>query len=207
VTDTVLVSVGRSLNSEHIGVERLGIEKGDKGEILVDKRMETNVKGIYAVGDVVGGMLLAHKASQEAIVAASNACGMDMTIDYSIVPAAVFTSPEIASVGLREHEAIGKGMSIKTGHFPVRALGRAHATGEISGFFKIITDAHTDKIIGAHIIGPHASDLIHEIAVAMKAGLAARDVAETIHAHPTFSEGIREAAEDVSGQAIHVPKK
>ena len=207
MTDKVLVSVGRSLNSEHIGLERLGIGKGEKGEILVDKRMETNVKGIYAVGDVVGGMLLAHKASQEGIVAASNACGTDMTIDYSIVPAAVFTSPEIASVGLREHEAIGKGMSIKTGHFPVRALGKAHAAGEISGFFKIITDARTDKIIGAHIIGPHASDLIHEIAVAMKAGLAAKDVAETIHAHPTFSEGIREAAEDVLGEAIHVPKK
>jgi dihydrolipoamide dehydrogenase len=207
VTDKVLVSVGRSLNSGDIGLEHLGIAKGEKGEILVDKRMETNVKGIYAVGDVVGGMLLAHKASQEGIVAASNACGTDMTIDYSIMPAAVFTSPEIASVGLREQDAAGKGISIKTGHFPVRALGRAHATGEISGLFKIIADARTDKILGAHIIGPHASDLIHEIAVAMKAGLAAKDIAETIHAHPTFSEGIREAAEDVLGEAIHVPKK
>jgi dihydrolipoamide dehydrogenase len=207
VTDKVLVSVGRSLNSEHIGLERLGVEKGERGEIIVNERMETNVKGVYAVGDVVGGMLLAHKASREGIVAASNACGTDMTIDYSIVPAAVFTSPEIASVGLREHEAVEKGMSIRTGHFPVRALGKAHATGEISGFFKIITDARTDRIIGAHIIGPHASDLIHEIAVAMKAGLTAKDVAETIHAHPTFAEGIREAAEDVLGEAIHVPKK
>ena len=207
LTDKVLVSVGRSFNTEHIGLERLGIGKGEKGEILVNETMETNVKGVYAVGDVVGGMLLAHKASREGIVAASNACGTDMTMDYSIVPAAVFTSPEIASVGLREHEAVGKGMSIRTGHFPVRALGKAHATGEISGFFKIITDARTDRIIGAHIIGPHASDLIHEIAVAMKAGLAAKDVAETIHAHPTFSEGIKEAAEDVLGEAIHVPKK
>ena len=207
VTDKVLVSVGRSFNSEHIGLEGLGIKKGEKGQIIVDERMETNVKGIFAVGDVVGGMLLAHKASREGIVAASNACGTHMTMDYSIVPAAVFTSPEIASVGLREHEAAGKGMSIRTGHFPVRALGKAHASGEISGFFKIITDAHTGRIVGAHIIGPHASDLIHEIAVAMKAGMAAKDVAETIHAHPTFSEGIREAAEDVLGEAIHVPKK
>jgi dihydrolipoamide dehydrogenase len=207
VTDKVLVSVGRSFNSAHIGLERLGIRKGEKGEILVDERMETNVKGIYAIGDVVGGMLLAHKASREGIVAASNACGANVAIDYSLMPAAVFTSPEIASVGLREHEAAGKGMSIRTGHFPVRALGKAHATGEISGFFKIITDARTDRILGAHLIGPHASDLIHEIAVAMKAGLTARDVAETIHAHPTFSEGIREAAEDVLGEAIHVPKK
>jgi dihydrolipoamide dehydrogenase len=207
VTDKVLVSVGRSFNSAHIGLERLGIEKGERGEILVNGRMETKEEGVYAVGDVVGGMLLAHKASQEGIVAASNACGADMTIDYSVVPAAIFTSPEIASVGLREHEAVEKGMRIRIGRFPVRALGKAHATGEISGFFKIIADAGTDRIIGAHIIGPRASDLIHEIAVAMKAGLTARDVAETIHAHPTFSEGIREAAEDVLGEAIHVPKK
>lgn len=207
VTDKVLVSVGRSFNSENIGLERLGIEKGKRGEIIVNGRMETNVEGVYAVGDVVGGMLLAHKASQEGMVAASNASGKDMTIDYSIVPAAVFTSPEIASVGLREHEAVERGMSIRTGHFPVRALGKAHAAGEISGVFKIITDARTARIIGAHIIGPHASDLIHEMAVAMKAGLTAKDLAETIHAHPTFSEGIREAAEDVLGEAIHVPKK
>ena len=169
--------------------------------------METNVKGVYAVGDVVGGMLLAHKASREGIVAASNACGKEMKMDYAAVPAAIFTSPEIASVGLREQQATEKGMNVRIGRFLFRALGKAHAMGEISGFFKIIADAETDRVLGAHIIGPHASDLIHETVLALHAGLKARDIAETIHAHPTLSEGIMEASEDVDGEAIHAPKK
>lgn len=207
VTEKILVSIGRALNSEHIGLEAVGIEKGKRGEIIVNNKMETNVKGVYAIGDVVGGFLLAHKASREGIVAAFNACGKEMSIDYSVVPAAIFTSPEIASVGLREHQAVEKGINIKTGHFQFRALGKAHAMGEISGFFKIIADANNDRILGAHIIGPHAADLIHEVAVAMNAGLKVKDISETIHAHPTLSEGIIEACEDVHGEAIHVPKK
>lgn len=207
VTEKILVSVGRALNSEGIGIEALGIQKGKKGEIVVDEKMETAVKGIYAVGDVVGGMLLAHKASQEGIVAAHNACGRDMRMDYTVVPAAIFTSPEIASVGLREHEATERGIPFRTGRFLYRALGKAHAAGELAGFFKIIADPDSDRILGAHIMGSHASDLIHEIAVAMKAGLKARDVAGTIHVHPTFSEGIREAFEDLHGEAIHAAKK
>lgn len=205
--EKILVSIGRSLNSEGLGLEATGIEKGPKGRIIVNEKMETNIENIYAVGDVTGGMLLAHKASREGIVAASNACGRETRIDYSVVPAAIFTSPEIASVGLREHEAVEKGEKIRTGRFFFRALAKAHAMGEISGFFKIIADADTDRIIGAHIMGPHASDLIHEVAVAMKAGLKVRDIADTIHAHPTLSEGILEAAEDVHGEAIHLPKK
>lgn len=207
VTEKILVSIGRKLNTENIGLEAVGIEKGERGQIIVNGKMETNIEGVFAVGDVVGGMLLAHKASKEGIVAASNACGRETKIDYSVVPAAIFTSPEIASVGLREHQAAERGSKIRTGHFQFRALAKAHAMGEISGFFKIIADADTDKILGAHIMGPHASDLIHEAAVAMKAGLRVKDIADTIHAHPTLSEGIMEASEDVHGEAIHAPKR
>lgn len=207
VTDKVLVSIGRALNSENIGLEAIGIHKGQRGEIVVNERMETNISGIYAAGDVTGGILLAHVASREGIVAAINACGGDARIDYSVVPAAIFTSPEIASVGLREHQAVEKGINIRTGHFQFRALGKAHAMGEISGFVKIVANAKDDRVLGGHIIGPHASDLIHEVSLAIKAGLKVKDIANTIHAHPTLAEGIMEASEDVHGEAIHVPKR
>lgn len=207
IAEKILVSIGRSLNSDNIGLESAGIKKGQRGEILVNEKMETSVNGVYAAGDVVGGILLAHVASAEGIVAAKNACGKDAMIDYSVVPAAIFTYPEIASVGFREHQAIEKGMKITTGRFQFRALGKAHAIGEIAGFVKVIADAGTDRIIGTHIIGPHASDLIHEAALAIKAGLKVNDIAGTIHAHPTLSEGLMEASEDVHGEAIHVSKK
>lgn len=205
IAEKILVSIGRALNTTGIGIDEAGIRTGLKGEIIVNKKMQTNIAGIYAVGDVTGGMLLAHKASAEGIIAAGNIMGRDNEIDYGIVPAAIFTSPEIGSVGLREEQADEKKVSIKTGRFPFRALGRSHAMGEISGMVKIITDAKTDRIIGAHIIGPHASDLIAEAAVAMKAGLTARQLAETIHAHPTLSEALMEAAEDVHQMAVHLP--
>lgn len=205
--EKILVSIGRALNSDNIGLESVGINRGKRGEIIVDNRMETNIKGVYAVGDVIGRIMLAHVASTEGIVAAENICGRDTTMDYSVVPAAIFTSPEIGSVGLRENQATDKGIKTRIGRFQFRALGKAHAMGEISGFVKIIADAGTDKILGVHIIGPHASDLVHEAAVAMKAGLTARDIAATIHAHPTLSEGLLEASEDVHGNAVHMPKK
>lgn len=207
VAEKVLVSIGRTLNSDNIGLEAAGINRGSRGEIIANNNMETNVPGIYAVGDVAGGMLLAHKASREGLVAAKNVMGISAAMDYNVIPAAIFTSPEIASVGLREHQAVKKGIKYKTGHFQFRALGKAHAMGEISGFIKLIAEASTDKLIGAHIIGPHASDLIHEAALAMKTGLTIRDIAETIHAHPTLAEGVMECAEDVHEEAIHVPKK
>ncbi len=207
VAEKILVSIGRALNSDNIGLESVGINRGKRGEILVDNRMETNIKGVYAVGDVIGRIMLAHVASTEGIVAAENICGRDTTMDYSVVPAAIFTSPEIGSVGLRENQAVDKGIKTRIGRFQFRALGKAHAMGEISGFVKIIADDNTDKILGVHIIGPHASDLVHEAAVAMKAGLKTRDIAATIHAHPTLSEGLLEASEDVHGNAVHVPKK
>lgn len=207
VTEKILVSIGRALNSENIGLEAVGVHKGYRGEIVVNERMETNISGIYAAGDVTGGILLAHVASREGIVAAVNACGGDARMNYSVVPAAIFTSPEIASVGLREQQASEKGLNIKTGHFQFRGLGKAHAMGEISGFVKVIASAEDDRVLGAHIIGPHASDLIHEVAVAMRAGLKIKDIANTIHAHPTLAEGIMEASEDVHGEAIHVPRR
>jgi len=201
--EKLLVSIGRHYNTEDIGLEALGIQKGERGEIQVDTKMETNVKGVYAIGDVVGGMLLAHVASHEGIVAASNACGVERSMDYSVVPAAIFTSPEIGSVGLREHDAQTRGLKIRTGHFQFRSLGKAHAMGEIAGIIKVIAEDDTDKVLGVHIIGPHASDLAHEGALAIKAGLTAKEVGGMIHAHPTLSEGLMEAAEDVHGMAIH----
>ncbi len=207
VTEKVLVSIGRALNSDNIGLEAAGINRGSRGEIIVNNKMETNIPGIYAIGDVAGGMLLAHKASREGLVAAKNVMGINSEIDYNVVPVAIFTSPEIASVGLREHQAVEKGIKYKTGHFQFRSLGKAHAMGEITGFIKLIAEESTDKLIGAHIIGPHASDLIHEAALAMKTGLTIRDIAETIHAHPTLAEGVMESAEDLHDEAIHVPKK
>jgi dihydrolipoamide dehydrogenase len=204
--EKMLVSIGRTFNSDNIGLEAAGIKRGDRSEIIVNSGMETNIPGIYAVGDVTGGILLAHMASREGIVAARNAMGIQSTIDYNVVPAAIFTSPEIASVGLREFQARERDIKVKTGHFQFRALGKAHAIGETAGFVKVVSEEYSDKILGVHIIGPHASDLIHEAAVSIKAGLTSRDVAETIHAHPTLSEGLMEAAEDVHGEAVHVPK-
>lgn len=207
VAEKLLVSIGRSLNTENIGLEAVGIKKGTRGEVVVNEKMETNIEGIYAIGDVTGGILLAHTASKQGIVAACNACGKEKKYDSSVVPAAIFTSPEIGSVGLREHQAEEKGINIKTGHFQFRALGKAHAMGEIAGMIKIVADADTDMVLGVHIIGPHASDLVHEGALAMKAGLTVKEVADMIHAHPTLAEGLMEAAEDVHGEAIHAPKK
>jgi dihydrolipoamide dehydrogenase len=207
VTEKVLVSIGRAFNTENLGLEELGIQKGQRGEIKVDEKMRTSLEGIYAVGDVTGGILLAHVASKEGVIAAKNIMGAEEKMDYSTVPAAIFTSPEIASVGLREQQAKEKGIDYITGHFQFRALGKAHAMGEISGLIKVIADRKTDKVLGVHIIGPHASDLIHEAAVAIKASLKVKDIADTIHAHPTLSEGLMEASEDVHGMAIHVPRK
>ncbi|MGO9612999.1 MAG: dihydrolipoyl dehydrogenase [Dissulfurispiraceae bacterium] len=204
--EKVLVSVGRVYNAEGLGLEAVGVIRGPRGEIVVNNKLETNIEGLYAVGDVTGGMLLAHKASKEGIVAAYNACGIQKSIDYSIIPAGIFTSPEIGSVGLRENQALAKGIAIRTGHFQFRWLGKAHALGEITGMFKIVADATTDRVLGVHIIGPHAADLVHEGALAMKAKLTVREVADMIHAHPTLSEGIMEASEDVHGEAIHAPR-
>ncbi len=206
VAEKLLVSVGRTLNSDRIGIEAIGIQKGSKGEIVVNERMETNIGGIYAIGDVTGGLLYAHVASTQGKIAAKNVIGGDKKMDYGVVPYAIFTSPEIAGVGLKENQAVEKGIKVKTGRFQFRAIGKAHVMGEITGFVKVVSDETSDRILGVHIIGPHASDLIHEAALAIKAGLKTKDIAETIHSHPTLSEALMEAAEDVHGEAIHVPK-
>jgi len=207
IAEKALISIGRAFNSDGFGVEKIGIQKGSRGEIIVNEKMETNVPGVYAIGDVIGGLLLAHVASKEGITAVKNIMGGDEKMDYSVVPAAIFTSPEIASVGLREQQATEKGIKVRTGHFQFRALAKAHLIGEIEGMIKIVSDETSDRILGAHIIGPHASDLIHEAALAVKTGLTIKDITETMHAHPTLSEVLKEAAEDVYGKAIHAPKK
>ena len=205
--EKMLVAVGRDFNSKGIGLEAVGVRKGDCGEVIVNDRMETNIPGIYAIGDVTGGPLLAHVASREGLIAAANIMGRDEKLDMSAVPSAIFTSPEIASVGLREFQADEKGIKVKTGHFQFRALAKSHAIGEIDGFIKVVSDHVSDRVIGVHIIGPHASDLIHEATLAVRKKLTVRDVIETIHAHPTLSEGIWEAFEDVHNEAIHIPGK
>lgn len=203
VAEKLLVSIGRKFNTDDIGIDLAGVKLGKRGEVLVNRRMETNVPDIYAIGDITGGLLLAHKASEEGIVAAYNACGIQRDMDYSVVPSVIFTFPEIASVGIKEQEAKEKGIEIKVGRFQYRTLGKAHTMGQIVGIFKVIAEAKSDKLLGVHIIGAHASDLIHEGALAIKSGLTSKDLSELIHAHPTLSEGLREAAMDVTGMSIH----
>lgn len=207
IAEKALISTGRAFNSNGLGIEKIGIQKGGHGEIIVNEKMETNVPGVYAIGDVIGGLLLAHVASKEGITAVKNIMGGDEKIDYSVIPAAIFTSPEIASVGLKEQQATEKGIKVRTGHSQFRALAKAHVIGEIEGMIKIVSDKTSDRILGVHIIGPHASDLIHEAALAIRTGLKVKDIIETIHAHPTLSEVLKEAAEDIYGEAIHATKK
>ncbi len=204
--ESVLVSIGRSMNSEGLGLEIAGVAKGARGEISVNEKMQTNVPTVYAIGDVTGKMMLAHVASHQGLIAAENALGGDAKMDYSVIPAGIFTMPEIGSVGLREDQALEKGVRVKIGRFQYRALGKAHAMGEIVGMVKVIADSATDKLLGVHVCGAHASDIVHEGALAMKAGATARELGSMIHAHPTLSEALMEAAEDVHGNAIHVLK-
>ena len=206
--EKVLLAVGRAVNSEGIGIETIGINQGPKGEILVNEYLETNVPGVYAIGDVIGGFMLAHVASREGKVAARNAVKGNATVmDYTAVPSAIFTSPEIASVGLREQQAAEKGIRVKTGHVQFRGLAKAHIIGEIEGMLKIVSEESSDKVLGVHIIGPHASELIHEATLAIQKGLTTKDIEETIHVHPTLSEVMLETAEDVHGEAIHISRR
>ncbi len=205
--ERMLVSIGRDMNSENLGLDKIGVVIGKRGEITVNEKMETNVPGIYAIGDVTGNMMLAHVASQQGLVAVDNALGGDSRMDYNVVPAGIFTMPEIGSVGLREKKAIEKGIKYRVGRFQFRGLGKAHAMGEITGMVKIIADEATDKVIGVHICGAHATDLIHEGALAMQMGATAKQLGAMVHAHPTLAEALMEAAEDVHKSAIHVMKR
>ena len=211
VAEKLLVSVGRGFNSKGIGLEPVGVQLGTRGEVLVNERLETNVPGVYAIGDLVGKAMLAHVASAQGKVAVENILGRRREIRYDVIPAGIFTLPEIGRVGLTEQQARERSQKseaeIKIGRFRHIALGKAHGVGDTTGLFKIIADAKTGAILGVHIIGAHAADLIHEAALAMQLGATASAVAEMIHAHPTLSEGIMEAAEDVEGLAIHLARK
>ncbi len=213
--EVLLVSIGRGFQSRDIGAEAAGIALGRRGEILVDDRMETNVPGVYAIGDVVGKAMLAHVASAQGKIAVENIMGHPATIRYEVIPAGIFTLPEVGRVGLTERQARERAQAagqdpeqvVKVGRFRYAALGKAQATGDITGLFKVIADAATGTLLGAHIVGAHAADLIHEAALAMETGATVSQIAHMIHAHPTLAEGFVEAVEDVEGCAIHQMKK
>ncbi len=211
----LLVSVGRGFNSRGIGLEAVGVAVGRRGEILVDDSLQTSVPGIYAIGDVTGKAMLAHVASEQGKVAVEHALGHSRTVRYEVIPAGIFTLPEIGRVGLTEQQAREREQaagrnpdeSLKIGRFRYQGLGKAQATGETVGLYKLITRADSGAILGAHIIGSHAADLIHEAALAIQQGAGVEAIATMIHAHPTLAEGLMEAAEDVQGQAIHAVRK
>lgn len=202
--DKVLLCVGVRPNSQGLGLEEVGVETDRRGHILVDNRLQTNVTGIYAIGDVTPGLYLAHRASKEGIIAAEAIAGLESTLDIKALPAAIFTDPEVASVGMSEPEARESGREVRVGKFPFGANGRALAAGKIDGFVKVIADAADRTILGVQIVGPEASNLIAEAAIAIEMGATAEDLALTVHAHPTFPETVMEAAEAVFGKAIHV---
>lgn len=213
--ETLLVSVGRGFNSRGIGLENVSVQTGRRGEILVNERMETTTPGIYAIGDVTGKAMLAHVASAQGKVAVENIMGHQTAIRYDVIPAGIFTLPEIGRVGLTESQARERAEangeqpndSLKIGRFRYAALGKAQATGETTGLCKVIAEASGGRILGVHMLGAHAADLIHEAALAMQVGATVKQVAEMIHAHPTLAEGFMEAAEDVEGKAIHQVRK
>ncbi len=200
--DKVLVAVGRRSVSAGLGLEEIGV-KTDRGKVLVDDHMRTNVAGVYAIGDVVGGMLLAHKASEEGVVAAENCMGHDSRMSYKSVPAAVYTTPEVATVGKTEEQLKAEGIEYKTGKFMFRVNGKALGIGEREGYVKFLVDPKYGEILGCHMFGPHVTDLIHEVVIGMDAEATIETIGRAIHGHPTLSEVVKEAALDVSGEAIH----
>lgn len=202
--DKVLVSVGRRPNTEGLGLEEAGVAVDERGFIRVDRRQRTNIPEIHAIGDVAGPPFLAHKASREGIVAAEVIAGLPSEADYRALPDAVFTDPEIATVGLSESTAREKGHDYVVGRFPFSALGRALTAGESEGFVKVISEKEGGVILGVQIVGPDASGLISEAALAIEMGATAEDLALTIHPHPTLPESLMEAAEATMGKAIHV---
>jgi dihydrolipoamide dehydrogenase len=202
-TDKILLSVGRRPNSEDLGLEELGV-KLERGFVKVDRQQRTSVPGVYAIGDVAGGMLLAHKATKEGEVVAEVIAGHKGEMDARTIPAVVFTDPEIASTGMTEDEAKKAGHELKVGKFPFAALGRALSVNDTDGFCKIIADASTEEILGLHIVGNGASDLISEGALAIEMGAVLHDLSLTIHPHPTLSEALMEAAAAAMKEAIHI---
>ncbi|MCJ2014475.1 dihydrolipoyl dehydrogenase [Methylobacterium sp. J-076] len=202
--DVVLVCIGRVPYTEGLGLENAGVQKDEKGRILVDSHFATNVTGIYAIGDVIAGPMLAHKAEDEGVAVAEILAGQSGHVNYEVIPNVVYTFPEVASVGRTEEELTKAGTAYNVGKFPFTANGRAKANGTTDGFVKVLADAQSDRVLGVHIVGADAGNLIAEVAVAMEFGASSEDIARTCHAHPTLTEAIKEAALAVSKRAIHV---
>ena len=201
--DVVLVSVGRKPNTKNLNLDAIGIALDDKKRVKVDKNFQTNVKNIYAIGDVIAGPMLAHKAEEEGIAIAELIAGQSGHVNYNIIPGVVYTSPEVASIGKTEEQLKDLNQKYKVGKFPFMANSRAKAINETEGFVKILAEEKTDKVLGVHIIGSHAGEMIAQIAIAMEFGASSEDIARTCHAHPTFSEAIKEAALSVDKRPIH----
>ncbi len=201
--DVVLISVGRKPYTDKLNLEKIGVNLDKKGKIKVNKNFETNVKNVYAIGDVIDGPMLAHKAEEEGIAVAELIAGQSGHVNYDIIPGVIYTSPEVAYVGKNEEELKEKKINFKVGKFPFVANSRAKAINEPEGFVKILAESTTDRVLGVHIIGPHAGEMIAEMSVAMEFGASSEDIARTCHAHPTFSEAIKEAALSVDKRQIH----
>lgn len=203
--DYVLVSVGRKPYTEGLGLENAGVELDERGRVKVNEHLQTNISNIYAIGDVIQGAMLAHKASEEGVLVAEQLAGQKPHINYNLIPGVVYTWPEVAGVGKTEEQLKESGIAIKVGNFPMRALGRSRASGDIDGFIKIIADEKTDEVLGVHMIGARAADMIAAAVTAMEFRASAEDIARMSHAHPTFAEAIKEAALDATGKiAIHM---
>ena len=203
-TEKMLVCVGRSPYTEGLGLENLDLRLDQKRNILVNERMQTNQERVYAIGDVVGGYLLAHVAFEEGIVAAENALGVDSKVDYTSIPNCIFTSPQIATVGLTLDKARERGIEAKIGRFRFSASGKAQALDETDGFVQLVVEEESGEVLGGQIIGPHAADLVHEIALAVRWELTVDEIGSTVHAHPTLSEVVMEAARKAQGKPIHM---
>ncbi len=201
--DVVLISVGRKPNTKNLNLEKININLDNKKRIKTNNKFETNIKNIYAIGDVISGPMLAHKAEEEGIAVAELIAGQSGHVNYDVIPGVIYTSPEVASIGKTEEQLKESNKKYKVGKFPFLANSRAKAINKPEGFVKILADDKTDKILGVHMIGPHAGEMIAEIGIAMEFGASSEDIARTCHAHPTFSEAVKEAALSVDKRAIH----
>ncbi|PKU25348.1 dihydrolipoyl dehydrogenase [Telmatospirillum siberiense] len=202
--DVVLVAIGRRPYIDGLGLKEAGVETDARGFVKVDAHFRTNVPGVYAIGDVIGGVMLAHKAEEEGVALAELLAGQAGHVNYDAIPGVVYTWPEVANVGKTEEQLKAEGVAYRVGKFPFTANGRARANGDIDGFVKILADAKTDKVLGCHIIGPSAGDLIAEVVLGMEFSAAAEDIARTSHAHPSLAEAVKEAALAVDGRPIHI---
>ena len=203
VSDYCLVSVGRKPYTENLGLNMVGVDTDEVGRIIIDRKFKTTNNNIFAIGDVVNGPMLAHKAEEEGIAVAEILKNQKPHIDYNLIPNVIYTWPEVSSVGKTEQQLIEEKINYKKGSFPMRALGRSRASNDLSGFVKILAEKSTDKILGVHMIGPDVGNLIAEMSLAMEFGASAEDIARTCHAHPTHTEAIKEAALAVDKRPIH----